>query len=169
MASAEIEIVSSESGEPTAVVVPMTPIRFYNVWRTKTPQDRARLIASMRERTEMFAAKPGFVSLIVSESSEDGRVVAEGLWATKEAYENAVVNNPDAHAGREQMAAFGTPEPGVFLEAFRVEPAIDLDRARLDALRAEARSRWAALGFHTRVAELDGVHLQLPRPIRETC
>ena len=30
----------------------MTEMRFYNVWRTKTPKDRAGLIATMNERPE---------------------------------------------------------------------------------------------------------------------
>jgi pimeloyl-ACP methyl ester carboxylesterase len=139
----------------------MMPIRFYNVWRTKTPEDRRRLLASMREKTAMFADKPGFVSLIVSESSEDGRVVAEGLWATKGDFADAVANNPEAESGRREIEAFGVPEPGLFVEAFRVEPSIGSDCATLDRPRVEARRRWAALGFQTRVAELAGVHLHV--------
>jgi hypothetical protein len=100
----------------------MSEIHFYNVWRTKTPANRASLIATMKEKAGMFAAKPGFVSLIVSECAEDGRIVAEGRWASREAFDEAVANNPDALADREQMESFGVPEPGLFAEAFRVEP-----------------------------------------------
>ena len=109
----------------------------------------------------MFGDKPGFVSLIVSESPEDGRVVAEGVWATKEAFADAVANNPEAESARREMEVFGVPEPGLFVEAFRVEPSIGSDSAILDRLRVEARSRWTALGFQTRVAELAGVQLHV--------
>jgi pimeloyl-ACP methyl ester carboxylesterase/heme-degrading monooxygenase HmoA len=138
----------------------MKPVRFYNVWRTKTPEDQRSLIESMREKTAMFASKRGFISLIVSKSAEDGRVMAEGLWATEEDFTNAVTNNPEAHSGREQMEAFGVPEPGLFLEAFSVKPSIS-DPATLEALRAGAKNRWAELGFRTRVAELEGTQLHV--------
>ena len=134
----------------------MSDIRFYNVWRTETPENRARLIATMKDKAQMFASKPGFLSLIVSECAEDGRVVAEGLWASREAFDNAVANNPAAHAGREQMEAFGAPEPGVFAEAFRIEPDAN---GSLEALRAAAGGRWAARGCESRVASVNGVRL----------
>src|SRR5437764_15226896 len=113
----------------------MTEMRFYNVWRTKTPKDRAGLIATMNEKAGMFAYKPGFVSLIVSECAEDGRVVAEGIWESREAFDNAASNNPEAHSDREQMEAFGVPEPGIFAKAFHIEPD---SNSSLDALRSES-------------------------------
>lgn len=134
----------------------MSEIRFYNVWRTKTPADRAHLIATMEEKAGMFASKPGFVSLIVSECAADGRVMAEGIWQSREAFDRAVSNNPEAHLGREQMEAFGVPEPGVFAEVFRIEPDPD---SSLDALRSESAKRWGASGFETRVATVNGVDL----------
>jgi pimeloyl-ACP methyl ester carboxylesterase/heme-degrading monooxygenase HmoA len=134
----------------------MSEMRFYNVWRTRTPADRAHLIATMKEKAGMFASKPGFVSLIVSECAEDGRVVAEGIWESREAFDNAVSNNPEAHSSREQMEAFGVPEPGLFVEAFRIEPD---SNSSLDALRSQAARRWASRGFETRIAGVNGVEL----------
>ena len=139
----------------------MKPLRFYNVWRTKTPDDRARLIATMKEKTGMFLTKPGFVSLIVSENPEDGRVVAEGLWKSRQTYDDAVANNPDAHAGRAEMEEFGIPDPGLFFESFRIQPSTDSQSDADGSLHAEAKSRWEALGFQTRVAELQGVRLHV--------
>lgn len=82
----------------------MTDMLFYNVWRTETPENRARLTAAMREEAPKLAAKPGFLSITVLES-QDGRVLVEGRWASRRGFE-----------------AFGTAEPGVFTEAFRIGP-----------------------------------------------
>ena len=136
----------------------MNEMRFYNVWRTKSPEDRAGLVAAMKKKAGMFASKPGFVSLTVSECAEDGRVLVEGRWASREAYYAAVANNPDALAEREQMEVFGIPEPGIFTESFRVEPDLDIS---LEDLRAEARQRWSSIGFRTRVATVNGVDLHV--------
>lgn len=136
----------------------MTEMRFYNVWRTKSPEDRAGLIATMKEKAAMFASKPGFVSLIVSECAEDGRVVAEGLWGSREAFDAAVADNPQALAERQEMEIFGAPEPGIFAEAFRIEPDSTI---YLDTLRAETRSRWASSGFETRIVPVNGVSLHV--------
>jgi pimeloyl-ACP methyl ester carboxylesterase len=138
----------------------MKPLRFYNVWRTKTPEDRAQLIATMKAKAGIFSTKPGFVSLIVSENAEDGRVVAEGLWATKQAYDDAVANNPEAHAGRAEMEALGVSEPGLFVESFRMESSPADSFAPRD-LSAEARSRWKPLGFKTRFANLQGARIHV--------
>ncbi|MBO0719930.1 MAG: alpha/beta fold hydrolase [Blastocatellia bacterium] len=134
----------------------MSQILFYNVWRTQTPENRARLIALMKEKTRIFESKPGFLSLLVSECTEDGRVIAATRWASLDAFDQAVTNNAEAHAGREEMAAYGTPEPGLFREAFNIESQADLN-----ALRAAAASRWASLGFDTRIANVNGVSLEI--------
>lgn len=136
----------------------MSEMRFCNVWRTKSPENRAALIATMKEKAGMFTSKPGFVSLIASECAEDGRVLVEGRWASREAFDKAVADNPDALAEREQMEAFGVPEPGIFTEAFRVESAL---HPSLDDLRAEAQSRWKSREFKTRVATVNGVSLHV--------
>lgn len=136
----------------------MSEMRFYNVWRTKSPENRARLVARMKGKAGMFASSPGFISLVVSECPEDGRVLVEGRWASHEALEAAVAANPDALAEREQMEAFGVPDPGIFTEVFRVEPESD---SSLEALREEAQNRWTTVGFKTRVAIVNGVGLHV--------
>ena len=56
----------------------MAVTTFYNVWRTKTPKDRAALIRKMKDEAPALAAKPGFVSMSVLECADDGRVLVEG-------------------------------------------------------------------------------------------
>jgi pimeloyl-ACP methyl ester carboxylesterase/heme-degrading monooxygenase HmoA len=100
----------------------MTDMLFYNVWRTETPENQARLIAAMREEAPKLAAKPGFWSMTVFEG-KDGRVLVEGRWASREAFDAAVTDDDVAQASRRRLEAFGTAEPGVFTESFRIGPA----------------------------------------------
>src|ERR1700727_1131226 len=60
----------------------MTDITFYNLWGTRTPADRAALLARMKD--EALASRAGFVSMTVLECAEDGRVLVEGRWQSKE-------------------------------------------------------------------------------------
>jgi pimeloyl-ACP methyl ester carboxylesterase/heme-degrading monooxygenase HmoA len=100
----------------------MNDTLFYNVWRTKTPENQARLIAAMRDEAPKLAAKPGFRSMTVLES-EDGRVLVEGRWVSREAFDAAVTHDDGAQTSRQGLEAFGTAEPGVFAESFRIGPA----------------------------------------------
>jgi len=100
----------------------MSTTTFYNVWRTKSAADRAKLIVEMRTEAPVLASKPGFEALVASECAEDGRVLVEGRWASKAAFEAAVANNADAQASRSKLEAYGHAEPGLFVEAFRVGP-----------------------------------------------
>lgn len=99
----------------------MTDALFYNIWRTQTPENQARLIAAMREEAPKLAAKPGFRSMKVLEG-KDGRVLVEGRWASREAFDAAVTHDDGAQASRRKLEAFGTAEPGVFTESFRMGP-----------------------------------------------
>lgn len=97
----------------------MTDTLFYNVWRTETPENQKRLVATMREEAPKLAANPGFRSLAVLEGA-DGRVLVEGRWASREAFDAAVIDDDGAQASRQGLEAFGTAEPGVFTESFRI-------------------------------------------------
>jgi pimeloyl-ACP methyl ester carboxylesterase/heme-degrading monooxygenase HmoA len=102
----------------------MTDITFYNMWRTETPDGRAALLARMKDEAPVLASKPGFVAMTVLECAEDGRVLVEGRWQSKEAFERAVAGNADPQKSRASRAQFGSPEPGLFTEVFRVSPQI---------------------------------------------
>lgn len=99
----------------------MIDLLFCNVWRTRTSENQARLIAAMREEAPKLAEKPGFKSMTVL-ASDDGRVLVEGRWVSREAFDAAVTHDPGAQASRKGLEAFGTAEPGVFTESFRIGP-----------------------------------------------
>jgi pimeloyl-ACP methyl ester carboxylesterase/heme-degrading monooxygenase HmoA len=95
---------------------------FYNMWQTENPVARAALLGRMKEEAASLASKAGFVAMTVLECAEDGRVLVEGRWQSKEAFNTAVANDPEAQNARASLAQFGSPEPGLFTEVFRVSP-----------------------------------------------
>ena len=109
----------------------MTDLTFYNMWRTETPADRAALLARMKDEAPALAAKAGFIAMTVLECAEDGRVLVEGRWQSKEAFDAAVANDPEAQKARASLAQFGSPEPGLFTEVFRVLPLPSEEEALL--------------------------------------
>ena len=100
----------------------MADMTFYNMWRTKTPEDRAALLARMKDEAPALASKAGFVAMTVLECAQDGRVLVEGRWQSKQAFDMAVANNPEAQKSRASLEEFGSSEPGLFSEVFRVAP-----------------------------------------------
>src|SRR5580698_7238177 len=100
----------------------MSEITFYNMWRTASAQHRAALLERMKGEAPMLASKAGFVSMTVLECAEDGRVLVEGRWQSKGAFDAAVAGNSDAQRSRASLEEFGSPEPGLFTEVFRVSP-----------------------------------------------
>src|SRR5882672_804389 len=100
----------------------MADITFYNMWRTETPEGRAALLARMKDEAPALASKAGFVAMTVLECAEDGRVLVEGRWRSKEAFDTAVADDPEAQKSRASLTQFGSPEPGLFTEVFRVSP-----------------------------------------------
>ena len=51
------------------------------------------------------------------ECAADGRVLVEGRWESKEAFDAAVAGNAEAQRSRASLEEFGSPEPGLFTEA----------------------------------------------------
>jgi heme-degrading monooxygenase HmoA len=98
----------------------MSDITFYNMWRTASAEDRAALLERMRGEAPALASKVGFVSMTVLECAEDGRVLVEGRWQSKAAFNAAVAGNPEAQRSRASLEEFGVPEPGLFTEVFRL-------------------------------------------------
>src|ERR1700742_1104044 len=100
----------------------MTDITFYNMWRTETLENRAALLARMKDEAPALASKPGFVAMTVLECAQDGRVLVEGCWQSRQAFDTAVANDPEAQKSRAALEKFGSSEPGLFAEVFHVEP-----------------------------------------------
>jgi pimeloyl-ACP methyl ester carboxylesterase/heme-degrading monooxygenase HmoA len=107
----------------------MPDITFFNMWRTKTPEDRATLLSRMKDEAPALSSKPGFVAMTVLECAEDGRVLVEGHWESQEAFDTAVASDPEAQKARASLAEFGSPEPGLFTKVFSVPPKADFVNA----------------------------------------
>ena len=58
----------------------MLDITLYNMWRAGSPEDRAALLARMKDEAPALASKVGSVAMTVLECAEDGRVLVEGRW-----------------------------------------------------------------------------------------
>jgi pimeloyl-ACP methyl ester carboxylesterase/heme-degrading monooxygenase HmoA len=142
----------------------MPDITFYNMWRTETPQGRAALLARMKDEAPALASKAGFVALTVLECAEDGRVLVEGRWQSKEAFDTAVANDPEAQQSRAALAQFGSPEPGLFTEVFRVSPTgspVNVHEAPKSSLSSE--EALLPSGVEADTAEINGQKIHFLR------
>ena len=101
----------------------MSEATFFNVWRTASKENQERLLEAMRAEAPELQSKPGFLELIAWRGeADDFRVLVEGRWETVAAFQVAIANNPAAQASREKLAQLGTPEAGLFREAFHFQP-----------------------------------------------
>ena len=91
---------------------------FFNIWETHSEENRAGLVAAMRDDANWVAGHAGFVSLKVWSCAEDHRVVIEGRWRSAADFQAAIAENPEAIARREAMMKFGEAKPGVFVTEF---------------------------------------------------
>ena len=110
----------------------MPEITFYNMWRTNNADDRSALLKHMKDEAPAIAAKPGFVSMTALECGEDGRVLVEGRWQSKEAVYaqwsdeaslTAAISLPEAKGSHYEMAKWGTPEGSLYRVEYVYLPA----------------------------------------------
>ena len=97
----------------------------------------------MKDEAPALASKVGVVAMTVLECAEDGRVLVEGRWESREAFDTAIANDPDAQKSRASLAQFGSPQPGSFREVFGTSPTairgcLSHEVLRLDRLPADA-------------------------------
>jgi heme-degrading monooxygenase HmoA len=102
----------------------MSEATFFNVWSTESSEKQKELVAAMVREAPALQAKEGFLELLLwSESGGDNRVIVRGRWASLEAFEATVANDPDAMASRNELAKLGTPAPGSFASALCFLPS----------------------------------------------
>jgi pimeloyl-ACP methyl ester carboxylesterase/heme-degrading monooxygenase HmoA len=100
----------------------MAEATFFNVWRTSSKENQDRLLDAMRAEAPDLQAKRGFLELTAWKGeADDLRVLVEGRWESVAAFESAIANNPAALQSREKLALLGTPEAGLFRQAFRLQ------------------------------------------------
>jgi pimeloyl-ACP methyl ester carboxylesterase len=102
----------------------MSEATFFNVWRAGSREQQERLLDAMRAEVPDLQSKTGFLELTAWKGeANDFRVLVEGRWESVAAFETAVANNPAALESREKLSRLGTPEAGLFHQAFRFGPA----------------------------------------------
>jgi heme-degrading monooxygenase HmoA len=88
---------------------------FFNVWRTSSKETQEQLLDAMRKEAPGLQTKPGFLELTAwNGEAQDLRVIVEGRWESKAAFDAAIANEPAALESRNKLAALGTPEAGLF-------------------------------------------------------
>lgn len=142
----------------------MADTTFYNMWRTETPEARAALLVRMKDEAPALASKEGFVAMTVLECAEDGRVLVEGRWQSKEAFDNAVAEDPEAQKSRASLAQFGSPDPGLFTEVFRVSPTSNNPvNESLKSTIPSVEEDLLPLGIEQHAAEVNGQKIHFLR------
>ena len=102
----------------------MAETTFFNIWQTDSKDRQTQLLDAMRLEAPNLQAKPGFLELTAwSGEADDHRIVVQGRWESKEAFDAAVANDAAALESRNRLAALGAPDSGLFSESFRFQPA----------------------------------------------
>jgi pimeloyl-ACP methyl ester carboxylesterase/heme-degrading monooxygenase HmoA len=116
----------------------MNEADFFNVWHTDSKEMQEQLVNEMRHDAPSLQAKPGFLELTAwSGEAEDRRVIVQGRWESKEAFDTAVANDAAAQESRKKLAALGTPEAGLFSEVFRFQSRENKKSSPIRPLPAE--------------------------------
>lgn len=102
----------------------MAEATFFNIWRTGSKSRQTQLLDAMRREAPDLQRKPGFLELTAwSGEEQDHRVIVQGRWESRGAFDAAVANDAASLESRSKLAALGTPEAGLFSQAFRLQPA----------------------------------------------
>lgn len=134
----------------------------FNVWRTSSKEQQERLLDAMRAEAPDLQSKRGFLELTAWKGdADDLRVLVEGRRESVAAFETAVANSPAALKSRERLAQLGTPEAGLFRQAFSFQANSQIK---------ETSSRTLPSGIVERDIEVNGQTIVSVRPTRPgTC
>lgn len=77
------------------------------LWSTDRHDRQRALIDAMRAEAPAMTGKPGFLSLDLKPSEDGRRVVVEGVWASRAAFEAATAEPPGGGGGREELMRHG--------------------------------------------------------------
>lgn len=102
----------------------MSELVFFNIWQTASPKAQQALVDAMRSEAPVLAAKRGFLSLTAwTGQAGDYRVIVEGRWQSREAFDVAVAHDPAALESRARFEQHGQASPGTFVQSLRVLPS----------------------------------------------
>ena len=74
------------------------------LWATDDPDRQRELLSAMAEDAPWLSSRPGFVSLALNPSLDGRRVVVEGVWESREAFEAATATDERSAASRAAFA-----------------------------------------------------------------
>ena len=102
----------------------MSEFVFFNIWQSTSPEAQQALVDAMRREAPALAAKNGFLSLTAwTGQARDYRVIVEGRWRSRDAFEAAVACDPKTLESRARLEQHGHASPGVFVQSLHVLPS----------------------------------------------
>lgn len=82
-------------------------VALIQVWTTPTPDAQQQLLQIMKTKMGMFKHLPGFISMSLHPSLDGTRLGVYAQWRSREDFEAAVANNPQAQEERRQFTKYG--------------------------------------------------------------
>lgn len=82
-------------------------VAFIQVWKTTTPAHQQQLLQIMKEKMVMFKHLPGFISMSLHPSLDGTQLAVYAQWRSREDFEAAVANNPQAQEERREFTKYG--------------------------------------------------------------
>jgi heme-degrading monooxygenase HmoA len=83
------------------------------------------LVDAMRCEARALAAESGFLCLAAwTGQAGDYRVIVEGRWRSRDAFEAAVARDPGALEARARLEQHGQASPGMFVQSLQVLPSV---------------------------------------------
>lgn len=123
---------------------------FIQTWVVPSRESSENWLSTMRRRIGALTGKPGFVSMTLHQANDGKRVAVYAQWRS-EGELLAAVGSPEARAGHDELARWGTPDGALYKVTDVYGPAA------ADA-KAAARADPPA-GFSHGDAEVDGVRI----------
>jgi pimeloyl-ACP methyl ester carboxylesterase/heme-degrading monooxygenase HmoA len=139
---------------------------FLQTWLTSSRDNQDGWLATMRKRVGALTRSPGFISMSVHRADDGKRIVVSARWRSEPEF-LAAVSSPEAKAGHDELAKWGTTDGGALYKVAnvygpaRVGETDASSTASESALFLEAQRRWASRGFATRLIRVNGVSLHV--------
>jgi pimeloyl-ACP methyl ester carboxylesterase/heme-degrading monooxygenase HmoA len=139
---------------------------FIQTWAFSSRENQEGWLEATRTSVGTLARSPGFISMSVHRADDGKRIVVSARWRSQADF-LAAVSSPEAKAGHDELAKWGTPDGG---ELYKVADVYGAERvaetnapatAGDSSLLLEAQRRWALRSFATRVIRVNGVSLHL--------
>lgn len=138
-------------------------ITFVNVWTVEDSNKQWLLLSAMKDDVAEIISKPGARGLAIHSSLDGKRVAVYAQWDSLQAFNEGISNDPAAQANRAKLAQLGVPEANIYsVDSVNLScGTTQLEALGDGALRGQCSRRWAAIGFTTRIVQVNGVTLYI--------